>query len=191
MDRDWLRSRRAKAMRAARGEPLGADQVKSSTKKAYTAGWLEDSSFPRTGQRLRASSRRVLVSAAAARSAGWVKLAFGGYKAKYSEGKPRNSKTMENADLPAGWDKDIQSIPDRARRGLATRDSSGQVLNAIAKRICRGLSAVRRNLNPSTKTFMKFRKRVSSRRRHRPGGNVHFGVREHGMGIMNGMASAF
>ena len=61
---------------------------------------------------------------------------------------------MEKHDLPAGWDKDIPTFPADAK-GLATRDSSGQVLNAIAKNVpwVVGGSA---DLNPSTKTFLKF-----------------------------------
>ncbi len=93
---------------------------------------------------------------------------------------------MEKRDLPAGWDKDIPTFPADAK-GLATRESSGQVLNAIAKNVpwVVGGSA---DLNPSTKTFLKFDGAGTFTAEDPAGRNIHFGVREHGMGaIMNGM----
>ncbi len=41
---------------------------------------------------------------------------------------------MLNQELPDGWDKDIPSFPADAK-GLATRDSGGKVLNAVAKTV--------------------------------------------------------
>ena len=61
---------------------------------------------------------------------------------------------MEHRQLPDGWDKDLPSFPADAK-GLATRDSSGKVENAIAKNVpwLMGGSA---DLAPSTKTLLTF-----------------------------------
>ena len=73
-------------------------------------------------------------------------------------------------------------------KGLATRDSSGKVLNAIAPHYpwLIGGSA---DLAPSTKTRLTF-EGAGDLEADTPGGrNLHFGVREHAMGaILNGLA---
>jgi transketolase len=86
--------------------------------------------------------------------------------------------------LPEGWSDDLPSFPTDPK-GLATRASSGKVLNALAGKLPElvGGSA---DLAPSNKTWLDglpvFRKDTPE------GRNFHFGVREHGMGaILNGM----
>ena len=61
---------------------------------------------------------------------------------------------MQKRQLPDGWDKDIPTFPADAK-GMASRDSSGKVLNAIAKNVpwLIGGSA---DLAPSTKTTLDF-----------------------------------
>ena len=165
------------------GSPLGADEIKL-TKKAY--GWPEDSSFlvpDGVYDRFQAGIGKRGADAHAA----WTKL-FADYTAKFPT-EAAELGAMEKYDLPAGWDADIPTFPADAK-GLATRESSGQVLNAIAKRVpwMVGGSA---DLNPSTNTYMKF-DGAGVFTAETPGGrNVHFGVREHGMGaVMNGMAQS-
>jgi transketolase len=87
--------------------------------------------------------------------------------------------------LPEDWDADIPFFPED-KKGLATRASSGRVINALAPRLPEliGGSA---DLTPSTKTWIEgsdsFQAGV------REGRNINFGVREHGMGAMvNGMS---
>ena len=87
--------------------------------------------------------------------------------------------------LPKEWDKDMPEFPADPK-GLATRVSSGKVINVLAKRLPElfGGSA---DLTPSTKTA------IEGSRDFEPdspdGRNMHFGVREHGMGAaVNGMA---
>jgi len=87
--------------------------------------------------------------------------------------------------LPSGWDTDLLDFPGD-EKGLATRAVSGKVLNALAARIpdLMGGSA---DLAPSNKTWLDgspaFQERTPE------GRNIHFGVREHGMGaIVNGLA---
>ena len=164
----------------AHGEPLGADEIKL-TKKAY--GWPEDAQFLVPDGVYGRFADGIGKRGAAARAA-WDKL-FAAYKTKHPD-LAKQIETLEQRDLPAGWDKDIPTFPADAK-GLATRDSSGQVLNAIAKHVpwVVGGSA---DLNPSTKTFMKFPEAGVFTAKTPAGRNIHFGVREHAMGaIMNGL----
>jgi transketolase len=164
----------------AHGEPLGADEIKL-TKKVY--GWPEDAQFlvpDGVYQHFQAGIGKRGAEAFAA----WQK-SFAEYKAKFPE-QAAQIETFERRDLPAGWDKDIPKFPADAK-GLATRDSSGQVLNAIAKNVpwIIGGSA---DLNTSTKTFLKFDGAGVFKADTPQGRNIHFGVREHAMGaIMNGL----
>jgi transketolase len=165
---------------SAHGEPLGADEIKL-TKKAY--GWPEDSSFL-VPDGVYDRFKQGIGARGAEEHAAWTKL-FQDYKAKYPK-EAGEIERMETRDLPDGWDKDIPTFPADAK-GLATRESSGTVLNAIAKNVpwMVGGSA---DLNPSTKTFMKFEGAGVFTPKTPAGRNVHFGVREHGMGaVMNGM----
>jgi transketolase len=168
---------------SAHGEPLGADEIKL-TKKAY--GWPEDSSFL-VPEGVYDQFKKGIGARGAAAHAEWTKL-FAEYKAKFPK-EAAELETMEKRELPAGWDKDIPTFPADAK-GMATRESSGKVLNAIAKNVpwVVGGSA---DLNPSTKTFMTFEGAGVFTPKTPAGRNVHFGVREHGMGaIMNGMAQS-
>jgi len=96
---------------------------------------------------------------------------------------------MQRRDLPDGWESSLPTFATDAK-GLATRDSSGKVLNAIAANYpwLIGGSA---DLAPSTKTHLAF-EGADDLEAGSPGGrNMHFGVREHAMGsILNGMALA-
>ena len=89
-------------------------------------------------------------------------------------------------DLPEGWAEGIPAFPPEAG-GIATRSASGKVLNAIAAKVPE-LAGGSADLSPSTETVIKgggdFLPDAG------PGGrNLHFGVREHGMGaVLNGMA---
>jgi transketolase len=87
--------------------------------------------------------------------------------------------------LPAGWDRDLPEFPADAK-GMATRASSGKVLNKLAQHIPEliGGSA---DLAPSNKTWIDGS--PSFQPESPQGRNFHFGVREHGMGaIVNGMS---
>ena len=165
---------------SAHGEPLGVDEIKL-TKKAY--GWPEDAQFLvpdgvyehfRDGIGKRGGEAR----------AAWQKL-FDEYRAKFPE-LAAELETMEKRDLPAGWEKSVPTFPADAK-GLATRESSGQVLNALAK-VVPWVVGGAADLNPSTKTFLKGEATFTP---EAAGRNIHFGVREHGMGaVLNGMALA-
>jgi transketolase len=89
-------------------------------------------------------------------------------------------------DLPEGWAEGIPTFPPEAG-AMATRSASGKVLNAIAAKVPE-LAGGSADLSPSTETVVKGGGEFLPDAE--PGGrNVHFGVREHGMGaVLNGMA---
>jgi len=89
--------------------------------------------------------------------------------------------------MPEGWDKNIPVFPTDAK-GLAGRDASQKVLNALAQSVpwLIGGSA---DLAPSTKTRLTFEGAGDFLSDSYGGRNFHFGIREHAMGaIMNGLS---
>jgi transketolase len=94
---------------------------------------------------------------------------------------------MQMRELPEGWDAKLPVFPADAK-GLASRDSSAKVLNAIAPNYP-WLVGGAADLAPSTKTRLTF-EGAGDLEAEKPGGrNLHFGVREHAMGaILNGLA---
>lgn len=94
---------------------------------------------------------------------------------------------IQERQLPDGWEQALQPFP-ADDKGLATRDSSGQVLNEVAKVVpwVLGGSA---DLSPSTKTRLLFEPAGDFQAGHQGGRNLHFGIREHASAaIANGMA---
>ena len=61
---------------------------------------------------------------------------------------------MQHRQLPDGWDQDLPTFPADAK-GMAGRDASGKVLNAIAKNVP-WLIGGAADLAPSTKTRLTF-----------------------------------
>jgi transketolase len=165
----------------AHGEPLGEEETRLA-KRSY--GWPEDAKFlipdgvyehfwdgiSRRGRSLHED---------------WRKL-FRSYRAKYPELADQIDR-MQRREPPTGWDADIPVFPADAK-GMATRESSGKVLNAIAQHHpwLIGGSA---DLAPSTRTRLTFGD-AGDLEANTPGGrNLHFGIREHAMGaILNGLA---
>jgi transketolase len=96
---------------------------------------------------------------------------------------------MQTGQLPDGWDNDLPNFPADPK-GMATRESSGKTLNALAKNIpwLMGGSA---DLAKSNKTNLTFEGAGEFYPNQYRGRNVHFGVREHAMGaIVNGMTTS-
>jgi transketolase len=165
---------------AAHGEPLGEDEIRGA-KRSY--GWPEDAKFlvpdgVREHFRAGVGQRgRQLREAWQAR----LKAYRTQFKARAEE-----LDVMLDDGLPEGWDKSIPTFPADAK-GLASRDSSGKVLNAIAAAYpwLLGGSA---DLSPSTKANLTFADAGDFEPGHYGGRNFHFGIREHSMGAMvNGM----
>ena len=167
----------------AHGAPLGADEV-ALTKKAY--GWPEDKFFY-VPDEVRENFASTLGQRGREASAAWQEM-FDQYKKQYPE-LAEELLLIQKAELPAGWDADIPSFPADAK-GVATRSASGKVLNAVAKHIpwMLGGSA---DLAPSNNTHLGFEGAGSFLPDNHGGRNLHFGIREHGMGAaLNGMALA-
>jgi transketolase len=109
---------------------------------------------------------------------------FAAYAAAHPD-LAREWELMHEGKLPDGWDSEIPVFP-ADEKGVAGRDASNKVLNALAKRVpwLVGGSA---DLAPSTKT--RINEGGDFLAGSYAGRNFHFGVREHAMGsIVNGLA---
>ena len=166
---------------SAHGEPLGDAEI-AGAKRNY--GWPEDAKFLVPDGVYDHFQQGIGQRGAAARAA-WMKL-FGEYEKQYPE-LASHMMRMQKRELPEGWDKDLPTFPADPK-GIASRDSSGKVLNALAKNYpwLIGGSA---DLAPSTKTRLTFEGAGDFNYDDYSGRNFHFGVREHSMAsIVNGMA---
>src|SRR5262249_59094222 len=108
------------------------------------------------------------------------------YRIKYPE-LAEQLYRMQHRQLPEAWDTEIPVFAADSK-GLATRDTSGKVLNAVAKKVpwLMGGSA---DLTPSTKTRLTFEGTGDFQADSPYGRNLHFGIREHAMAaVLNGMA---
>jgi transketolase len=108
------------------------------------------------------------------------------YRAEYPE-QGLQIEQIGRRELPEGWEKALPSFPSDAK-GIATRDASGKVLNAMAQ-VVPWLVGGSADLSPSTKTRL-LSDADGDLQPENPGGrNMHFGIREHAMcAIVNGMA---
>ena len=166
---------------AAHGEPLGEEEIRL-TKRNY--GWPEDAKFLVPDEVPKHFQEGIGKRGRALREA-WLKR-FEDYKAKHPDLADQLYR-MQHRQLPDGWDKDIPLFPADAK-GVAGRDASGKVLNAIAKRVP-WLIGGAADLAPSTKTRLTFDGAGDFTAENYAGRNFHFGVREHAMGsILNGLA---
>ena len=166
---------------AAHGEPLGEDEIRAA-KRNY--GWPEDAKFlvppgvreefargiGKRGRTLRdewmASSKR--------------------YRKQFPALADQLDR-MQHRRLPDGWDKDLPVFPPDPK-GLASRDSSGKVQNALAKNLP-WLIGGAADLAPSTKTRLTLDGAGDFEAGAYGGRNLHFGIREHAMGaVLNGMS---
>jgi transketolase len=166
---------------AAHGEPLGEDEVRL-VKKFY--GWPEDAKFL-VPEGVREHFRDGIGKRGHEARTQWAKM-FAQYSEKYPELAERLHR-MQHRELPDGWDKNLPTFPADAK-GIATRESSGKVLNALAQNVpwLIGGSA---DLATSNKTTLKFEGAGDFQAGSYAGRNLHFGVREHVMGAsVNGLA---
>jgi transketolase len=164
----------------AHGEPLGEEEAKLA-KRSY--GWPEDAKFL-----VPAGVYEHFQSGVGARG-GKARTEWAQLFAKYSKQFPDLADSlgrMQQRALPNGWDRNLPTFPTDAK-GMATRESSGKVLNVLAQNIpwLVGGSA---DLAKSNKTNLTFAGAGEFFPMEYKGRNVHFGVREHGMGAaVNGM----
>jgi transketolase len=168
----------------AHGEPPG-DAELDGAKEAL--GWPKEPRFYVPDEAL--SVFRQAVGQGAQLEAEWQQK-FAAYQAAYPDLAAELARRLAG-ELPAGWDRGLPEFP-ADEKGLASRASSGKVLNALAAKLPElfGGSA---DLAPSTSTWMKdipaFAPGENGGADCYEGRNVHFGVREHGMGsAVNGLA---
>jgi len=164
---------------AAHGEPLGVEEARGA-KQFY--GFDPDASFAvPAGVREHFSAHFGLRGARAHET--WRER-FASYRAQYPD-LAAQIERMQERGLPDAWDAGLPVFEADAK-GLATRDSSGQVLNAIAAHVPWLLGGAA-DLAPSTKTTLDF---AGAFEPPSPAGrNFHFGIREHAMcAAASGMA---
>jgi transketolase len=165
----------------AHSDPLGAEEVKL-TKQAY--GWPQEPAFL-VPDEVRQQFDATIGARGDRQYAAWQ-----GVLAAWRAAFPDLADELERliaGRTPIGWDTDIPNFPPDPK-GIATREASGKVLNAIAPRLpwLIGGSA---DLGPSTKTHLDFDGAGECQPKNYGGRNLHFGVREHAMGaIANGLA---
>ncbi|MBZ5628462.1 MAG: transketolase [Acidobacteriia bacterium] len=166
---------------AAHGEPLGEEEIRL-TKRAY--GWPEDAKF------LVPDGVYDHFRQGIGKKGRGLRLAWEAKFKEYEKAHPRLAdevQRIQRRDLPDDWDKSVPVFPADAK-GVAGRDSSAKVLNAVAQSIpwLIGGSA---DLSPSTKTRLTFDGAGDFQAGNYAGRNLHFGVREHAMGaVLNGLA---
>jgi transketolase len=164
---------------AAHSDPLGEEEARL-TKRFY--GWPENAQFL-VPDGVYDCFRDGIGRRGRALREGWMK-SFVTYEKEHPEAA-REIEIILAGELPADWDADLPAFP-ADDKGVATRDASGKVLNAIAEYIPWLLGGAG-DLAPSTKTTLTFD--VGALQPGHPGGrNMHFGIREHAMGaVVNGM----
>ncbi len=165
----------------AHGEPLGEEEVRLA-KRSY--GWPEDEKFY-VPEGVYEHFRQGIGKRGKELCDAWFARIE-----EYRKPHPQLAEElacMQHGTLPKDWDQDLPGFPADPK-GLATRESSGVVLNAIAKHVpwLIGGSA---DLAPSTKTRITPVEAGDFSVQNYAGRNFHFGIREHAMGaILNGMS---
>jgi len=165
----------------AHGEPLGEEEVRL-TKRNY--GWPEDAKFL-VPEGVKEHFRDGIGKRGHELHAQWKKM-YADYAKQYPQ-QDEQLRLMQRRELPNGWDKNLPVFPADPK-GIATRESGGKALNALAQNIpwLVGGSA---DLGNSNKTSLKFEGAGNFAPGSYGGRNIHFGVREHAMGAaLNGMS---
>ncbi len=158
----------------AHGAPLGADELKL-TKQFF--GRDPETSFAVPAEV--SAHMGEAIARGAEQEAAWQVAFDNQLKSNPALGA---WQTAAKGELPAGWD-DLPAFPVGEK--LATRQASGKTLNSLAGKLpfLLGGSA---DLGPSNNTTLK---EEDSFTPETVGRNIHFGVREHGMGaVLNGLA---
>jgi transketolase len=178
----------------AHGSPLGVDEVRKTKEKL---NWPAEPAFLVPDAAL--AHFREALERGAKKEAAWNERL-----ATYAHAFPELASELQTSlrgELPAGWNADIPVFPADAK-GIATREASGKVMNAIAPKLP-ALTGGSADLDPSTKTALKgfgdFNPPMKSGEDTQgsegggwgyAGRNLHFGVREHAMGaVANGLAA--
>jgi len=161
----------------AHGKALGPEEARATK---TNLGWPPDAKFY-VPDEVAAHFREALTRGAQQES-DW-NAALDAYKAAHPD-LAAGWDAAFSGKLPEGWDADVPVFSDA--KDIATRNASGEVLNAIARHIPTMIGGDA-DLAGSTKTLLKGESNTG------PGQtgarNLRFGVREHAMGaIVNGLA---
>ena len=178
----------------AHGSPLGVEEVKLTKQNL---GWPLEPPFYIPEAAL-AHFRK------AVKRGKQIEKQWDGRFSSYMQAYPELAQElhqMMQAELPDGWDVDIPKFTPDAK-GMATRVASGKVMNAFASKLPTFIGGSA-DLDPSTYTALAGRGDFESAHEAiedpqgivgggwtYSGSNLHFGVREHGMGaVLNGLAA--
>ena len=164
---------------ACHGEPLGVEEVRL-TKQNLNWPYEETFTIP----------LEVLTHFRHAQARGQLKQQeWETQMAAYRKVYPQEVRQLAEdlgGNLPSGWEHDLSAMFNSSNKPIATREASGLIMNAIAKKV-HSFTGGSADLAPSTKTLLKdrgdfgFEDKVDH--------NMHFGIREHAMGaIANGMS---
>jgi transketolase len=165
----------------AHGEPLGPEGVKEA-KRFY--GWPEDADFLVPDGVVEHFAEAIGARGREAREA-W-EAGFEKYRAAFPELADEVDR-IQRRELPDDWDASLAAFP-ADEKGIASRDSSGQALNAVAQHVPWVIGGAA-DLAPSTKTRLTFDGAGDFTPDDRSGRNFHFGVREFASAaIANGLA---
>ena len=166
---------------AAHGEPLGVEEVRAA-KRFY--GFDPDTDFT-VPDGVRAHFDAHFGTRGVRAHEAW-RSHFADYRAQYPE-LAAQIDCIQEGGLPLDWDARLPRF-EADGKGLATRDASGQVLNAVAAGMPWLLGGAA-DLAPSTKTALVF-EGAGGFSAHSPAGrNFHFGIREHAMcAVASGLA---
>ncbi|HEX7395247.1 MAG TPA: transketolase [Anaerolineaceae bacterium] len=178
----------------AHGSPLGEEEVRLTKQNL---GWPLEPAF--YIPEIALTHFRKAVEKGKRNETEWEER-FSSYALAYPD-LAQEMHQMMQGELPEGWDVNIPVFPIDAK-GMATRAASGKVMNAIGSNLPTFIGGSA-DLDPSTYTaltgrgdFGSPRETISDLQGSEGGGwrysgsNLHFGVREHGMGaILNGLAA--
>ncbi len=158
---------------SAHGEPLGQEETRLTREKL---GWqYEPFTVPDE-----ALDHFHKAKASGTKAQQQWKTVFKEYSGIYPQLAKEFVAGMKG-ELPENWDKELGLLPPLPEKPMATRESSGIALNALAKCI-NYLVGGSGDLAPSNKTILKDKGHYSAK--DQTGHNLHFGVREHAMGAI-------
>jgi len=165
----------------AHGEPLGPEGVKEA-KRFY--GWPEDADFLVPDGVVEHFAAGIGARGRETREA-W-EARFEEYRVAFPE-LADELERIQRRELPDDWAASVAAFPPD-EKGIASRDSSGLTLNAIAEHVPWVVGGAA-DLAPSTKTRLTFDGAGDFTPDDRSGRNFHFGVREFASAaIANGLA---
>jgi transketolase len=169
---------------AAHGEPLGVEEVRRT--KEFLG--FDPGKFFVVPDGVRQHFTTHMGQRGADARARWETL-FADYAKKHAD-EAKQIELIRDRGLPGGWDADIPDFPPDPK-GIATREASGKVLNAIAAKVPWVMGGAA-DVAGSTKVILNY----PDAGEFQPygelgdygGHNLRYGIREHAMcAVVNGM----